>query len=104
MLSAELNAERGQAPEEIGALCAHLLCEEIERGGCLDTHAQYLACILMVLGPEDASQIRIGKLSPFTIAILQDLKSFFGVTFKIQPDDESQTILYVAFLSGRLPF
>lgn len=70
---------------------AQLLLEEITRGGVIDTQSQAPCLLLMALGPEDVSKVRFGKLSPFTIQFLRDLKTFFGVTFKLQPDPEDQT-------------
>jgi hypothetical protein len=39
----------------------------VPQGGCVDTQNQSLALLFMVLGAEDVSKIRLGKLSPFTI-------------------------------------
>jgi RNA 3'-terminal phosphate cyclase-like protein len=65
----------------------------------------------MALCPEDVSQIRLGKLSPFTCAsnfsaadfvyvswsrridFLRNLREFFGATFKIEPDTSTHTVL-----------
>ncbi len=79
LLSAEATAEKGEAPEDLGKCvtrerererererqrelarispctgtrCARLLCEEVHRGGCVDTQAQHIALLLMVLSPE----------------------------------------------------
>jgi len=37
------------------------------------------------------SKVRFGQLSPFTINYLRDLRDFFGVTFKITPEQETRT-------------
>jgi len=39
--------------------------------------------------------VRIGKLSPFSIQFLRDLKQFFNVTFKLKADAETTTTLCV---------
>ena len=78
-----------------GQRCAELLFEEIRNGGCVDTQHQALCCMLMVIGPEDVSKVRFGKLSPYTIAYLRDLRDFMGVTFKVTADEETHTTLYV---------
>eukprot|EP00045_Choanoeca_perplexa_P005772 m.48384 g.48384 ORF g.48384 m.48384 type:complete len:360 (-) comp13285_c0_seq3:72-1151(-) len=93
LLSIELAAGQGQLPEELGETAAHLLCEEIDRGGCFDTQSQTLCFLFMTLGPEDVSKVRIGKLSPFSIQFLRDLKQFFNVTFKLKADPETTTTL-----------
>ncbi|KAG0743932.1 hypothetical protein G6F57_005861 [Rhizopus arrhizus] len=93
LLSAEKAAEPGQTPEDVGIMAAKLLLSEIRKGGCVDTTSQWLNILLMILAPEDVSKIRIGDLSAFTIQYLRDIKSFFGVSFKIQPDTSNDTIL-----------
>ncbi len=72
-------------PEELGRAAAALLLDEIERGGCVDSRAQPLVLLLMALGPEDVSRVRLGQLSPAAVAALRLLKAFFGVTFKLTP-------------------
>ncbi|KAJ2633741.1 hypothetical protein GGF44_003669, partial [Coemansia sp. RSA 1694] len=79
------------APEDIGRDAAKILLTEITRGGCFDSSHQWLALLLMVLGPEHASKTRIGKLTPFTIQYLRDIREFFNIAFKIKPDPESNT-------------
>ncbi|KAL0074560.1 RNA 3'-terminal phosphate cyclase [Phycomyces blakesleeanus] len=93
LLSAEKAAEPGQTPEDVGVVAARLLLNEIQKGGCIDTASQWLNLLLMVLSPEDVGKVRVGQLSPFTIQFLRDLKDFFGVSFKIQPEESSNTIL-----------
>ncbi|ORY06632.1 18S rRNA biogenesis protein [Basidiobolus meristosporus CBS 931.73] len=100
LLSAELAANPGETPEDIGKKCAKMLLEEVNKGGCFDSVCQWVGLLMMVLGPEDVSKIRIGKISPFTIQYLRDLKSFFGVTFKIRPDPENKTILMACMGTG----
>ncbi|KAI8059187.1 RNA 3'-terminal phosphate cyclase [Gongronella butleri] len=72
LLSAEKAAEGGQTPEDVGLTAAKLLLREIKLRGCVDTTSQWLNLLLMVLSPEDA---------------------FFGVSFKMQADDQTNTIL-----------
>ena len=67
----------------------------MRNGGCVDTQHQALCCMLMVIGPEDVSKVRFGKLSPYTIAYLRDIRDFMGVTFKVTADEETHTTLFV---------
>jgi len=80
-------------PEELASVCTMDFLHEILQGGCVDTANQSFFLLLMVLGQEDVSKIRIGKLSPYTIAYLQHIKEFFNVTFNIVPDPETKTII-----------
>ena len=90
--SAEYCAKAGQTPEELGELCAKLLLHEIQKGGTIDTAAQSLAVLNMTLSPEDVSKVRFGKLTPSTIQYLRDLKTFFGIVFKLRTDPQTKTI------------
>jgi len=91
LYSADCVARPGELPEELGKRTARFLFEEVCRGGCVDTQHQALCLQLMVLCPEDVSKVRFGQLSPFTINYLRDLRDFFGVTFKITPEQETRT-------------
>ena len=67
LLSAEAAAEvgSGNLPEDVGKDASNALCEEIRRGGCIDTSNQALVLLFMALAPEDVSKVRFGKLNPY---------------------------------------
>ncbi|KAJ1842977.1 hypothetical protein LPJ73_005629, partial [Coemansia sp. RSA 2703] len=100
LVTAELCAEPGDAPEDVGARAARLLLAEIARGGCFDSAHQWMALLLMTLAPEHVVRTRIGKLTPFTIQYLRDLRDFFNTTFKISPDAETNTVLMACLGTG----
>ncbi len=88
-LSAETVAmSGGTLPEDAGRKASKMLLEEIRECGCVDSSHQSLVLLLMVLGPEDISRVRLGKLTEYTIQYLRYLKDFFGVTFKIVPSTD----------------
>jgi RNA 3'-terminal phosphate cyclase-like protein len=89
-----------ELPEDIGTKCAALLLDEVRKGGCVDTSGQSLALLWMCLGPEDVSRIRLGTLSPYTIASLRLYKEAFGVEFKITPDPQTKTVLLSCLGTG----
>ncbi|KAJ3322482.1 rRNA-processing endoribonuclease [Boothiomyces sp. JEL0866] len=80
-------------PEDLGVRTARQLLTEIKKGGTVDTISQWLNLLFITLGPEDVGKIRVGTLSPFTIQYLRDLKTFFGTTFKLNPDKETRTVV-----------
>ena len=49
----------------------------------------------------------MGKLTPFAIQFLRDVREFLGVTFKVSADEHSHTTLFVSFIfaspCGQLP-
>ncbi|KAJ1811978.1 hypothetical protein LPJ75_003884, partial [Coemansia sp. RSA 2598] len=100
LMTAELCANPGDAPEDVGRDAAKMLLNEIVRGGCFDSSHQWMALLMMVLGPEHVSRTRIGKLTPFTIQYLRDIREFFNTTFKIKPDPETNTIAMTCLGSG----
>ncbi|CAG8492721.1 11135_t:CDS:2 [Scutellospora calospora] len=93
LITAEQAANPGETPEDIGKRTARLLLSEIRKGGCIGSSNQWLVLLLMVLCPEDVSKIRLGQITAFTIQYLRDIRDFFGVTFKIKQDIESNTLL-----------
>lgn len=93
LISADVVGEAQQLPEDVGAAAAKLLCEEISKGGCVDSANQSIALLLMALGPEDVSKLRVGTLSQYTIQSLRLIKKFLGVTFRIQADPTTKTVL-----------
>ncbi|KAF2076023.1 hypothetical protein CYY_002683 [Polysphondylium violaceum] len=102
-LSAECmggSGEKNETPEELGERAAISLMEEIYNGGCIDSHNQSLALLFMVLCPEDISKIRLGKITPYTIEYIRNLFDFFGVTFKIEPDQDSKTVVFTCLGIG----
>lgn len=87
-------------PEEVGRRAAHVLLEEIRRGGVVDGSHQGLALTLCALGPEEINQIRLGPLMPYAVKTLRHLKEFFGVQFSVRPERESQTIFLSCIGAG----
>jgi|MDTB01.1.fsa_nt_gb RNA 3'-terminal phosphate cyclase-like protein len=81
------NAPQGEMPEDIGTTCAHLLLQEIKKGGVIDRTHQPLVLQLMVMGPEDVCKVRFGsELTPQAITTLQLLRDAFGTLFKVKRD------------------
>ena len=93
LISADCVARPAELPEDLGVRAAKYLLEEVARGGCVDTQHQALCLQLMFLCPEDVSKVQLGKLSPFTVQYLRDIRDFFGVTFKVTPDASNMTVV-----------
>lgn len=106
LLSAECcldaaNDARGTfLPEDLGVRGAAMLLDEIRKGGCIDTSSQSTALLLMCLGPEDVSRIRVGTLSPYSIVSLRLFKKALDVEFKVKADPETRTVLLSCLGSG----
>jgi len=77
-------------PEELGVQGAHLLMEEVFRGGCADSLSQSLTVLLMGLGPPDVSKFVVGPLSPYTVQCLRHVKDFMDLTFKLETLDKDE--------------
>ncbi|PSC69440.1 18S rRNA biogenesis RCL1, partial [Micractinium conductrix] len=84
--------EAGVVPEDIGQRAAHLLLEEVQRGGVVDSSHQGLVLLLCALGPQEMSEVRLGPLTPHAVRTLRHIREFFGVQFSVRPERESQTI------------
>lgn len=88
-----------ETPEELGIRVAKMLLLEIKKSGCLSSISQWIGILFMVLGPEDISKIRISELNRFNIALLRDIYTFFGTTFKIQQDMDKEHSLSTVILT-----
>lgn len=94
------DAKRTLLPEDLGVRGAAMLLDEIRKGGCIDTTAQSVALLLMCLGPEDVSRIRVGTLSPYSIVSLRLFKKALDVEFKVKADPETRTVMLSCLGSG----
>ncbi|GIL72254.1 hypothetical protein Vretimale_443 [Volvox reticuliferus] len=84
--------QQQQVPEDLGSMAAHLLLEEVRRGGVVDGGHQGLLLLLCALGPEEANSVRLGPLTPHAVRTLRHLRDFFGVTFSLRTERSSGTI------------
>lgn len=93
LLSAESVADKQRTPEELGELVSKLLCDQIAQSGCVDSAHQSMMFLFMALCPEDVSHLRIGKMVPAAVAMLKHLKKFFGVVFRIEPQEDESILV-----------
>ena len=93
LLSAEVVGAGGVLPEDVGTSAADALLGQIKEGGVIDAANQPTALLLMALGPEDVSRVRLGPLTPFAIETLRLIKDFFGLVFQIEVDKEDNSLL-----------
>lgn len=54
---------------------------------------QGLLFLLCALCPPDISKVRVGKLVPYGIEMLRNIKDFLGVTFAIKPEPATGTVV-----------
>jgi len=87
------SAQELMLPENLGRVAGKLVVEEIAEGGCIDSAHQSLFIMLMALGPEDVSRLRVGKLTDQAVQTLRLLKDFWNIIFKITPDPNTKTLL-----------
>ncbi|KAL8199926.1 hypothetical protein R6Q57_013494 [Mikania cordata] len=80
-------------PEEVGEEIASLLLAEIEQGGVVDSTHQGLLFLLCALCPQDVSKVRVGKLVPYGIQTLRNIRDFLGVKFVIKPEPSTGTVM-----------
>ena len=100
LVAIDVHAPEGALPEDVGQMGSALLLEEVKRGGCIDSVGQPLVLLLMALGPEDVSRLRVGQLSLHAIQTLRLIREALGVTFKIRADTETGTVFLSCLGSG----
>jgi RNA 3'-terminal phosphate cyclase-like protein len=93
LLSAEAVGAGGVMPEEVGTQAAEALLQQVREAGTCDSANQPLALVLMALGPEDVSRLRLGTLTEHSIGLLRLLRDFFGVTFRIDSEPDGSVVL-----------
>ncbi|KAI0504465.1 hypothetical protein KFK09_015417 [Dendrobium nobile] len=81
------------SPEDVGTQVASMLLGEIEGGGVVDSSHQGLLFLLCALCPPDVSKVRVGKLTPYSIATLRNIRDFLGVKFVIKPEPTTNTVI-----------
>ncbi|XP_020590609.1 probable RNA 3'-terminal phosphate cyclase-like protein isoform X1 [Phalaenopsis equestris] len=81
------------SPEDVGTQVASILLEEIEGGGVIDSSHQGLLFLLCALCPPDVSKVRVGKLTPYSIGTLRNIRDFLGVKFVIKPEPTTNTVI-----------
>jgi RNA 3'-terminal phosphate cyclase-like protein len=72
------------SPEELGEVIAKQLLREIATQSRVDSVFQWLVLGFMALGPKDVTSVVFGPITPFTVQFLRDMRTFFGVTFKVE--------------------
>lgn len=85
--------EGPSVPEDVAKEATYNLFEEIAKGGCVDSNCQSLALILMAFNQKDISQLRLGSLTNYSIHLLRHIKEFCGLTFRLEPCDDSNEII-----------
>lgn len=84
VLTTTITKSYSKSPEELGIAISKQLLAEISTESRVDSVFQWLVLGLMTLGPKDVTSVVMGPLTPFTIQFLRDIKTFFGVTFKVE--------------------
>lgn len=58
-----------------------------------DFFFQGLLFLLCALCPPDVSKVRVGKLTPYGMDTLRNIRDFLGVKFVIKPDPTTNTLV-----------
>ncbi|KAJ5077726.1 RNA 3'-terminal phosphate cyclase-like protein [Anaeramoeba ignava] len=95
-------AHSGEVAEDLGKKSAIKILTEISISSCVDSTHQWIMLLFMALCPQDVSQIKLGKLSPYTISWLRGIRQFLGVLFKIKTDPESQNSVFLSCVGSGL--
>ena len=91
-IAAEAVGEAGAVAEEVGALAARRLVEEIRRGGSVDTAQQPLVVMLMSVCV-DVSRAKFGPLSAEAVECLRTVKEVLGVVFGMREEEGTGAVV-----------
>ena len=82
-----------EVPEDLGYLGSIALLDEIMAGGCVDSHTQWIALLLMAVA-HGQSSLKIGRLTESTIELLRIIKELLRVKFVIEQVEESEEVMF----------
>lgn len=72
-------------PEDLGERCAQALLDEVFVGGVVDSCNQATLLLLTAVSSGDAiSQVKLGRVTEQSVALLRNLKQFFNLQFRIE--------------------
>ena len=86
LVSQETIAAARESPEDVGARAARLLLDQVLEGGCVDGHHQLFVLLLMALGPDEVSVVRLGRITNSAVSAMSLMESFFGVTCAVKEE------------------
>ena len=78
----------------------HRACPSSSPGLLTCKYSQALALTLCALGSRELSTVRLGPLTTHSVRTLRHLRDFFGVTFNVAPDPDSQTVFLSCIGAG----
>lgn len=88
LLGADWTAvDKDAKPPVVGTHAVNMLLEQVAQGGCVDAQNSCLALLMCALADSDVSRVRLGRLTDAGVVFLRDLKTFFGVVFKVNVDE-----------------
>lgn len=81
--------EKEARPAAVAGGAVNMLLDQVAQGGCVDGQNACLALLMCALSDSDISRVRVGRLSDAVVVFLRDLKTFFGVVFKVTVDEDA---------------
>ncbi|QLQ82187.1 hypothetical protein HG537_0G04420 [Torulaspora globosa] len=92
----------GDVPEDIGAVAAYHLLEEISKSAVVGRNQLPLALVYMVIGKEDIGRLRITReqIDERFVELLRDIKAMFGTEVFLRPVDHDNSDDFIATIKG----
>lgn len=105
LLHADGIGQAGDTPEDLGQAVAKRLLREISGGGYISTSLHYFVFILMSMTVDHVNKVVISKIGENDREILESIKAFIGVAFKIKPAaNDSNSCIVSCLGSGHINF
>lgn len=93
LIVAEGVANPGEIPEDLANRVTATFLSRTATIGWGDSSRQWFILLLATLSSEDASSIRLGPLTPFSVEFLKQLYLFFGISFRLKEDQDNGSVL-----------
>lgn len=93
LLSAEGIGISNAPVEEMATKTVKRLIKQIKGGGMVSQSHQWMILLLMAFSPPDLCKCVLGPLSEHTYDIMEDIKVFTRVSFKVRPGKEDEQLI-----------
>ena len=89
-----------ESVEEVAMRTAKRLLKQILIGGQVDEAHQWMLLLLMALTTQDYNAVVLGTLGEQTKIFMADLKTFFGVIFKVKRKNKDGSLVHVSCMGS----
>ena len=104
LVHADCIGEAGSTPEDVGKKASKVLLAEISKGGFTSFKSTWILLILMSLTVDNLNRAVFGGVCEMDFALIDEIKSFLGVSFKLKRPSPEGPFFVSCIGSGYINF